>query len=130
MAVQVQTNDSAALTDADLDELASMGGAFGIGELSKAKEDWVLVTAARTQLDESAEYAPLRMLAAAGRLAGFIAERATPETRAFLAGPLQHMPDAAFRTADPARYAADLDLVCRAVADHLVRHFGLDPDAT
>ena len=47
MAVQVQTNDSAALTDADLDELASMGGAFGIGELSKAKEDWVLVTMAR-----------------------------------------------------------------------------------
>jgi hypothetical protein len=47
MAVQVQTNDSAALTDADLDELASMGGAFGIGELSKAKEDWVLVTLAR-----------------------------------------------------------------------------------
>jgi hypothetical protein len=47
MAVQVQTNDSAALTDADLDELASMGGSFGIGELSKAKEDWVLVTVAR-----------------------------------------------------------------------------------
>ena len=47
MAVQVQTNDSAALTDTDLDELASMGGAFGIGELSKAKEDWVLVTIAR-----------------------------------------------------------------------------------
>ena len=47
MAVQVQTNDSAALTDADLDELASMGGAFGIGELSKAKEDWVLATVAR-----------------------------------------------------------------------------------
>jgi hypothetical protein len=49
MAVQVQTNDSAALTDADLDELASMGGAFGIGELSKAKEDWVLVTLARVE---------------------------------------------------------------------------------
>jgi hypothetical protein len=47
MAVQVQTNDSAALTDADLDDLASMGGAFGIGELSKAKEDWVLATTAR-----------------------------------------------------------------------------------
>ena len=42
-----QTNDSSALTDADLDELASMGGAFGIGELSKAKEDWVLITTAR-----------------------------------------------------------------------------------
>lgn len=47
MAVQVQTNDSAALTDGDLDELASMEGAFGIGELSKAKEDWVLITTAR-----------------------------------------------------------------------------------
>src|ERR671916_650318 len=47
MAVQVHTNDSAALTDSDLDELASMGGAFGIGELSKAKEDWVLATTAR-----------------------------------------------------------------------------------
>jgi len=47
MAVQVHTNDSAALTDADLDELASMEGSFGIGELSKAKEDWVLITIAR-----------------------------------------------------------------------------------
>ena len=47
MAVKVHTNDSAALTDSDLDELASMGGAFGIGELSKAKEDWVLATVAR-----------------------------------------------------------------------------------
>ena len=47
MPVQVTTNDSSALTDSDLDELASMGGSFGIGELSKAKEDWVLVTTAR-----------------------------------------------------------------------------------
>jgi hypothetical protein len=47
MAVQVQTNDASALTDSDLDELASMGGSFGIGELSKAKEDWVLITQAR-----------------------------------------------------------------------------------
>jgi len=47
MAVQVTTNDASALTDSDLDELASMGGSFGIGELSKAKEDWVLVTTAR-----------------------------------------------------------------------------------
>ena len=43
----MHTNDSAALTDSDLDELGSMGGAFGIGELSKAKEDWVLATTAR-----------------------------------------------------------------------------------
>lgn len=47
MAIQVETKDSAALTDADLDEMASMGGAFDIGLLSKAKEDWVLCTIAR-----------------------------------------------------------------------------------
>jgi len=47
MPIQVETRDCAALTDADLDEMASMGGAFDIGVLSKAKEDWVLCTTAR-----------------------------------------------------------------------------------
>ncbi len=47
MALQVDTRDCAALTDADLDEMASMGGSFDIGLLSKAKEDWVLCTTAR-----------------------------------------------------------------------------------
>jgi hypothetical protein len=30
---------------------------------------------------------------------------------------------------DPERYAAELDAVCRAVAHHLVGHFGVDPGA-
>jgi len=47
MPIQVDTRDCAALTDADLDDMASMGGAFDIGVLSKAKEDWVLCTTAR-----------------------------------------------------------------------------------
>jgi hypothetical protein len=47
MAVEVETKDCTALTDADLDEMASFGGAFDIGLLSKAKEDWVLCTTAR-----------------------------------------------------------------------------------
>lgn len=47
MSLQVVTNDALALNDSDLDELASMGGAFDIGALSKAREDWVLVTTAR-----------------------------------------------------------------------------------
>lgn len=47
MPIQVETRDAAALDDADLDEMASMGGAFDIGVLSKAKEDWVLSTVAR-----------------------------------------------------------------------------------
>lgn len=49
MALQVETRDSAALTDGDLDEMASMGGAFDIGALSKAKEDWVLSTTCRVE---------------------------------------------------------------------------------
>ena len=40
MALDVSTNDAAALTDSDLDELASMEEAFSAGQLSKAKEDW------------------------------------------------------------------------------------------
>lgn len=47
MAIQVETRDCAALTDGDLDDMASMGAAFDIGALSKAKEDWVLCTVAR-----------------------------------------------------------------------------------
>jgi hypothetical protein len=47
MALDVSTNDAAALTDSDLDDLASMEEAFSAGQLSKAKEDWVLVTTAR-----------------------------------------------------------------------------------
>jgi hypothetical protein len=47
MALHVETNDSTALTDGDLDEMGSMEGSFDIGALSKAKEDWVLATTAR-----------------------------------------------------------------------------------
>ena len=47
MALDVSTNDAAALTDSDLDELASMEDAFSAGQLSKAKEDWVLILKAR-----------------------------------------------------------------------------------
>ncbi len=46
MSVEVVTRDSSSLTDTELDDLAAMGGAFGIGAISKAKEDWVLFTVA------------------------------------------------------------------------------------
>ena len=51
-----------------------------------------LVTAARTQVDEAAEYGSLRLLTAAGRLGELIAERVSPETRALLTGPLSRFP--------------------------------------
>jgi hypothetical protein len=53
MAIQVETRDCTALTDADLSAMAdvSTGGGVGfeIGHLSKAKEDWVLCTTARLE---------------------------------------------------------------------------------
>jgi hypothetical protein len=49
MPLAVRTNDAVSLTDADLDEMASIGGAFEIGTISKAKEDWVLATTARVE---------------------------------------------------------------------------------
>ena len=89
-----------------------------------------LVTAARTQADEAAEYGSLRLLTAAGRLADAIVDRVSPDTRAFLTGPLKQVPDLAVRSADPAGYAASLDAVCRAVGQLLVDHFRLDRRAT
>jgi hypothetical protein len=47
MPLEVTTNDASSLTDADLDEMGSIEGAFDIGAISKAKEDWVLATIAR-----------------------------------------------------------------------------------
>jgi hypothetical protein len=47
MPLDVTTQDSSALTEADLEELAAMGGAFDLGALTKAKDDWVLFTVAR-----------------------------------------------------------------------------------
>ena len=47
MALEVDTRDSSAMTEADLEEMASMGGAFDMELLSKAQTDWVLKTTAR-----------------------------------------------------------------------------------
>ena len=54
-----------------------------------------LLTAARTQVDEAAEYGPLRLLTAAHRLADRIAPRSSDETAAFIAGPLEQGPELA-----------------------------------
>jgi len=51
-------------------------------------------------------------------------KRASPGTRGLLAGPLKELPDAALRSVDPTKYADQLDVVCRAVGEHLVSHFG------
>jgi len=87
-----------------------------------------LVTAARTQVDESAEYGPLRLLTAARRLMEAIDSRSSEETRELVAGPLQRMPLLAVPRADGtdmtrAEYVAALDELCRAIAGLLTTRF-------
>jgi hypothetical protein len=87
-----------------------------------------LVTAARTQLDEAAEYAPLRLLTGAQRLAAFVAPRASAETRTLLDGTIAKIPGTATRSLDPDGYVAALDDVCRGLAEHLVTHFDVESE--
>ena len=46
MAVEIETKDCAALSDEELEAMASMGGSFDLERLHKAREDWVLCTTA------------------------------------------------------------------------------------
>ena len=85
-----------------------------------------LVTAARTQLDEAAEYGPLRLLGAAQRLGTFMAPRSSQATRALIEDSIRPMPETATRSADPDAYVAALDAVCGALAEHLVEVFDVD----
>jgi hypothetical protein len=78
-----------------------------------------LVTAARTQVDEAAEYGPLRLLTAAHRLAARIGPRSSDGTAAFLTGPLEQVPELAVPREGREDYVARLDDLCRALAAHL-----------
>jgi hypothetical protein len=86
-----------------------------------------LITAARTQLDEAAEYGPMRLLTAAHRLAGMIDARASAETRALLEGAVARLPLLAVPRDDRDGYTAQVDGACRAVADHLAARYGAEP---
>src|SRR5262245_519663 len=83
-----------------------------------------LVTAARTQVDEAPEYAPLRLLTAAQRLGEAILARVSPATRQVLAASLSQLVPLDTPSADPDGYRAKLDGLCAALARHLVAHFG------
>ncbi|MEJ2862842.1 DUF6092 family protein [Actinomycetospora flava] len=78
-----------------------------------------LVTAARTQVDEAAEYGPMRLLTAAHRLAEAMGPRATETTAQALDGPLSDMPLLAVPRGDREQYVEQLDGVCRSLAAHL-----------
>lgn len=91
-----------------------------------------LVTSARTQLDEAAEYAPMRLLTAAQRLGDALREDA-PEPLWDLIAELDAMPATLTPRADRAAYTAALDALCASLADCLLalsgRDSGLDAHA-
>lgn len=85
-----------------------------------------LVTAARTQVDEAAEYAPMRLLTAAGRLAEMVEPNASAGLRPLLRDIRLGCSETAVQAGDPAGYAERLDALCRTIAEYLVRSLGLD----
>jgi uncharacterized protein DUF6092 len=85
-----------------------------------------LITAARTQVDEAAEYAPMRLLTAAGRLAEMIEPNASAGLRPLLRGIRHGCSETAVQAGDPAGYVERLDALCRTVAEYLVRSLDLD----
>jgi Family of unknown function (DUF6092) len=87
-----------------------------------------LISAARTQVDEAAEYGPLRLLTAAHRLAERIAPRASAGTARFVTGPLAQVPELAVPRDGRAQYVARLDELCRAVAALLSDRWVADPE--
>jgi len=78
-----------------------------------------LISAARTQLDEAAEYAPMRLMTAARKLADHLAPRATPPVQALVSA-LDALPSTATPGADRDAYIARVDQICVALADCLL----------
>jgi hypothetical protein len=84
-----------------------------------------LVTAARTQTEEAAEYAPMRLLMAARLLAEGMAPHAgdEPALRA-LVDEVADLEPVRTPTRDREQYLASLDALCERVADTLLAREG------
>jgi hypothetical protein len=78
-----------------------------------------LISAARTQLDEAAEYAPMRLMTAARKLADHLAPRASAPVLTLISA-LDTLPPTATPRADREAYIARLDAICVALADCLL----------
>jgi hypothetical protein len=87
-----------------------------------------LITAARTQLDEAAEYAPLRILTAAQRL-GDAMRADAPEALGRLISALDAVPPTATPRTDPQGYTSMVDGLCAELADCLIALTGAQPAA-
>jgi hypothetical protein len=87
-----------------------------------------LITSARTQLDEAAEYAPMRILTAAQKLGDAMREEAQ-QPLAELISALDAIPPTATPRADRTAYIAMVDGLCASLADCLLALSGRDGGA-
>lgn len=78
-----------------------------------------LITAARTQLDEAAEYAPMRILTAAQRLGDALRPAASEPLRRLIAS-LDAVPPTATPRSDREAYTSMVDGLCAELADCLL----------
>lgn len=78
-----------------------------------------LIAAARTQLDEAAEYAPLRLMTAARKLADHLAPHASPPLQTLIAA-IDELPATATPRTDRDAYIARIDGICILLADYLL----------
>jgi hypothetical protein len=78
-----------------------------------------LITAARTQLDEAAEYGPMRLMTAARKLGEQIAPHCSPPVHTLLSS-LESLPLIAVPRDQREAYTATLDAICTALADCLL----------
>jgi Family of unknown function (DUF6092) len=85
-----------------------------------------LITAARTQIDEAAEYAPMRLITAAQKLGSHMAAGASGPVRDLL-GVLETFAPTGTPRTDRAAYVARLDTLCVALADCLLMLAGSAP---
>jgi Family of unknown function (DUF6092) len=78
-----------------------------------------LISAARTQIDEAAEYAPMRLITAAQKLGRHMALNATAPIRDLL-GVLDGFAPTSTPRTDREAYVAQLDALCVNLADCLL----------
>ena len=83
-----------------------------------------LLSSARSQLDDPASYASMRLLTAVEELREFIRERVSPETQALLADTDELTTRAQIYMADTEAYTADLDKLCSMTAQFFVDESG------
>ena len=89
----------------------------------------LLITSARTQMDEPARYGPMRLMTATERLSSLILERASEKSADFLQENLDRIPEMRMAMSDTDRYIEGLDALCRDVAACLLRHSALEAES-